>query len=177
SNSFQAFDDQDLIDKEEEFLQGVDEEFGKVVWPKLKSKMDEIMKLGVYPSAEIRNDWSLHQLDYFFHNCSKFGLEPYNDDDDVESKNDGMADMMKPENIGNNGPEVELMGVESDEGGYSFCGILETRVKKHKLNKICSKVFGNWDWMSNVALCDGGTGIVIGWDPNAVRIMLHSQTS
>ncbi|GJR66791.1 RNA-directed DNA polymerase, eukaryota, reverse transcriptase zinc-binding domain protein [Tanacetum coccineum] len=108
-----AFDDQDLINKEEEFLQGVDEEFRKVVWPKLKSE---------------------------------FGLEPYNDDDDVESDNDGMADMMKPENIGNNGPEVELIGVESDE-----------------------------DWMSNTAMCDRGTGIVIGWDPNAFRMMLHSQ--
>lgn len=63
------------------------------------------------------------------------------------------------------------------EGGFSFCGLLETRVKKNKLTRICSKVFGAWDWMSNAAMCEGGTGIVIGWDPNAIRIMLHSQSS
>lgn len=28
---------------------------------------------------------------------------------------------------------------------FSFCGLLETKVKKKNLLKICSKVLGNWE--------------------------------
>ncbi|GKE37511.1 hypothetical protein Tco_1460916 [Tanacetum coccineum] len=31
--------------------------------------------------------------------------------------------------------------------------------------------------MSNSAVCEGGTGIVVGLDPNVVRVMIHSQSS
>jgi hypothetical protein len=78
--------------------------------------------------------------------------------------------------LGNEPSQKQVVDLIRD-GGFSFCGLLETRVKKHKLSRICSKVFGRWDWISNAAMCEGGTGIVIGWDPNAVRIMLLSQTS
>lgn len=63
------------------------------------------------------------------------------------------------------------------DGGFSFCALLETKLKKKKLSRICSKVLGRWEWISNSSSCDGGTGIVVGWDANVVRIMLHSQTS
>lgn len=63
------------------------------------------------------------------------------------------------------------------DGGFSFCGLLETKVKKKNLNKVCSKVLGSWDWISNASYCESGTGIIVGWDLNAVRIMLHNQSS
>ncbi|PWA98655.1 hypothetical protein CTI12_AA001400 [Artemisia annua] len=37
----------------------------------------------------------------------------------------------------------------------SFCGLLETRVKKNNLLKICSKVLGSWEWTSNASACMG----------------------
>ncbi|PWA47512.1 RNA-directed DNA polymerase, eukaryota, Reverse transcriptase zinc-binding domain protein [Artemisia annua] len=148
------------------------------------------MKSGIYPSLAVRTDWSLAQLDYVFQNCSKYGMEPYIDEEDVESENEGMATSMKPEKVETCGPafawNVRGLGNEVSqkqvidllrEGGFSFCGLLETRVKKKNLSKICSKVLGNWDWISNASMCEGGSRIVIGWDPNAVRVMLHSQTS
>ncbi|GJT94359.1 hypothetical protein Tco_1089877 [Tanacetum coccineum] len=81
-NSFQALKDQDMESNEDCFLNSVDDEYIYVVWPKLKSEVEDVMK------------------------------------------------------------SVQAM-----------------------------------DWFSNSASCEGETGIVVGWDPNVVRIMLHSQSS
>ncbi|GKA11998.1 RNA-directed DNA polymerase, eukaryota, reverse transcriptase zinc-binding domain protein [Tanacetum coccineum] len=185
TNAFQVLSDQDMLDKEDEFIKGADIEYKNVIWPKLKLEVDDVMKLGVYPSLDVRSNWYASQLKYYYRNCLKYGKKPYVDDEDVESENDGMAGMMKPEDVVNGVPITEEIGNILNkqvidlirEGGYNFCRLLETRVKKNKLSKICSKVLGNWNWMFNATMCDGGTGIVIGWDPNVVRIMLLSQSS
>ena len=39
------------------------------------------------------------------------------------------------------------------EDNYSMCGLLETHVKKGKLAKICSRVLGQWQWVSNNGSC------------------------
>ncbi|GKA50944.1 RNA-directed DNA polymerase, eukaryota, reverse transcriptase zinc-binding domain protein [Tanacetum coccineum] len=127
-NSFQVFDDHDIVDKDECFLDSVDEEYRSIVWPKLKSEVEEVMRSGVYPSKPVRSNRSLSQLDYFYNNCPKYGMELYvEDDEDVESENEGMV--------------VEMM---SDID----CDLVP-------------------DLVSNASSCDDGTGIVIGWDPNA----------
>ncbi|PWA73621.1 hypothetical protein CTI12_AA263590 [Artemisia annua] len=77
----------------------------------------------------------------------------------------------------NNDPNQKQVTDLLSDGSYSFCGLLETKVKKKNLIKIFSKVLGRWSWMSNAYECAGGTNIIVGWDPNAVRVMLHSQTA
>ncbi|PWA40038.1 hypothetical protein CTI12_AA567710 [Artemisia annua] len=106
ANSFQAFKDHDMIDKEEAFNDAAKDEYDKTVWPMLKSVVDNVMKSGVYPSMKVRTEWSLSQLDYFYKNCANYGMEPYVEDDDVELENEGMADVMKPEKLDVNGPDV-----------------------------------------------------------------------
>lgn len=54
------------------------------------------MEAGIYPSKEIRADWSLKQMEYFYNNCHKFHLDPACEDD-VDSETDGVAADMKPE--------------------------------------------------------------------------------
>ena len=76
-----------------------DEEFNNVVWPKLKLEVQEVMKSGIYPSLDVRTNWSLSQLDYFYKNCSNIVIIPYAEDDDVESDNGGIANLMKPEKV------------------------------------------------------------------------------
>lgn len=61
------------------------------------------------------------------------------------------------------------------DGNFSICCLLETHVYKGKLNKVGNKMYGQWDWISNNASCDGGTRIMLGWDPNSVKIMLLDQ--
>nr|GEV13613.1 hypothetical protein [Tanacetum cinerariifolium] len=98
--------DQDMIDKEDDFLQGVDEEY--------------------------------INLDYFYKNCSMFGMEPYVDDEEVESENECMGDMMKPEIIKNGRFEsVKIRTVQNeyvwskDVDGFSMFSV----VSKHKALK------------------------------------------
>lgn len=59
SNSFHALSDQVMVDKEEMFINGAGEEYTNVVWPKLQKEVEEVMKSGVYPSAEVKSNWSL----------------------------------------------------------------------------------------------------------------------
>lgn len=118
SNTFHALSDQEMADKDEVFISGAGEEYTNVVWPKLQKEVKEVMKSGVYPSTEVKSNWSLSQLDYFFQNCSKIRMEPYVDDEDVDSENEGMADVMKPENVNIGGPEAEKIGTNSRQGNY-----------------------------------------------------------
>ncbi|GJV27544.1 putative RNA-directed DNA polymerase [Tanacetum coccineum] len=134
-NAFQALVDHDMIDKVEDLLGNTDEEYVKVIWPKLQLEVEEIMKSGGYPSLGVRINWSLAQLDFFYKNCSSFGMDPYVEDDDVESENEGTVEMMKPENADISGLVPEYIGTNKYE-------------------------------------C-----IVVGWDPNAVRIVIHSQSA
>ncbi|GJR83130.1 RNA-directed DNA polymerase, eukaryota, reverse transcriptase zinc-binding domain protein [Tanacetum coccineum] len=85
----------------------------------------------------------------------------YVEDDEVESENEGMADETRPENV--NRYEDEVVRLNNDlnqkqvddllrNGGYSFGALLETKLKKKKLFRVCSKLMGNWDWFSNASL-------------------------
>ncbi|PWA80038.1 hypothetical protein CTI12_AA080440 [Artemisia annua] len=114
SNSYQVLDDQDMVDKEDVFLNSVDEEFLSSVWPKLKSEVEEVFQSGVYPSQTIRSNWSLHQLEYFYNNCAKFGMDASVDDEDVLSENEGMAVEMKPGNGTEIVPEVVNNGTNDN---------------------------------------------------------------
>nr|GEX53046.1 hypothetical protein [Tanacetum cinerariifolium] len=77
----------------------VNDEFESKVWPKLKEEVDILMEAGIYPSKQVRMDWSIHQMDYFYKNCHKFHLDPIIEDDegDVKSDVEGIAMDMKPE--------------------------------------------------------------------------------
>ncbi|GJX73580.1 reverse transcriptase domain-containing protein [Tanacetum coccineum] len=146
SNSFQAFDDQDMVDKEEALNDIVNEEYDKI-------------------------------LDYFFKNYSNYGMEPYIDEEEVKSKNERMMDVIKPEKLDENGhglnndlSQKQVMDLLRG-GNFSFCRLLETKVKKKKLMKVYSKVLGTWEWLSNAAACEGGTGIIIGWNSFVVKVI------
>ncbi|GKF62950.1 hypothetical protein Tco_0183004, partial [Tanacetum coccineum] len=63
SNSF------DLLSED-----SMDEEFDTSIWPKLREDVDDLMENGIYPSKEIRADWSSRKMKYFYDNCHKFHL-------------------------------------------------------------------------------------------------------
>nr|GEY31717.1 hypothetical protein [Tanacetum cinerariifolium] len=134
------------------------------------------MEAGIYPSKAVRLEWTIHLMDYFYKNCHKFQLDP-SYEDDVESEMDGIATEMKPEYDNDatkaNDQVIELLR----EDKYSLCGLLETHVKKKKLDSICKKVLGNWDWVSNNSSCPGGTRITVGWDPSHINVMVMDQTA
>ncbi|XP_022024439.1 uncharacterized protein LOC110924755 [Helianthus annuus] len=69
--------------------------------------------------------------------------------------------------------EVRQMVKESN---LSFCAILESHVDVGNLSKVCKSVFRNWDWTSNGGLCDKGTRIIIGWNPDVFDVMVLNQS-
>ncbi|GJZ35720.1 hypothetical protein Tco_0581537 [Tanacetum coccineum] len=148
----------------------VNEEFDSKVWPSLKEEVDILLEAGIYPSRQVRLDWTIHQMDYFYKNCHKFHLDPSceEDEEDVDSDVEGIAVDMKPWKFVFNVIACDCMDINAAENEdfsngdtYSFCGLLETHVKKKNLSKICSRVLGRWDWVSNSSSCDSGYGNLV----------------
>ena len=50
----------------------------------------------------------------------------------------------------------------------SICAVLETHIKKNRMEQVCVNIFGNWNWKTNVTLSPKGCRIVVGWDANSV---------
>ncbi|GJX75384.1 RNA-directed DNA polymerase, eukaryota, reverse transcriptase zinc-binding domain protein [Tanacetum coccineum] len=122
-------------------------------------------------------------MDYFYKHCHKFHRDPIIKDDDegdVDSDVEGIVVDMKPEVDVNVVDNMEINTAEnedvSNEDNYSFCGLLETHVKKKNLSRVCNRVLGNWDWVSNFYSCASGTRIIVGWDPNRVNVFILDQT-
>ncbi|GKC26968.1 putative reverse transcriptase domain-containing protein [Tanacetum coccineum] len=147
SNSF------DLLSEE-----AMNEEYDTSIWPKLKGDVDDFIENGIYPSKEIRAEWSPRQMEYFYNNCHKFNLDPsYEDEEDeVNSDIDGIAVDMKPEFEVNN---ADFLVNNSADG------------------QDVSNVLGNWEWVSNNSSCVGGTRIIVGWDPDVINLMVLDHTS
>ena len=54
----------------------------------------------------------------------------------------------------------------------SICAVLETHLKSQKLQKIGDKVFGVWEWVDNLRMCDKGCRILIGWNNERVNLSI-----
>ncbi|PWA62461.1 RNA-directed DNA polymerase, eukaryota, Reverse transcriptase zinc-binding domain protein [Artemisia annua] len=55
------------------------------------------------------------------------------------------------------------------ENNLNICSVLETNAKSKELDKICSKVFNNWSWVTNVTKCRKDCRIVVGSNSNMMN--------
>ncbi|GJW18232.1 RNA-directed DNA polymerase, eukaryota, reverse transcriptase zinc-binding domain protein [Tanacetum coccineum] len=55
--------------------------------------------------------------------------------------------------------------------------VIETHVKAPKLSKVYERVFGQWDWVSNIDQCNGGCRITVGWNNDEVNVLVVHSTS
>ncbi|PWA46712.1 hypothetical protein CTI12_AA503060 [Artemisia annua] len=76
TNSFEALASQTLKDRENEVIASMDEEYSNVIEPMLMLDVIDVMESGVFPSMDTRMKWSLTQMDFFYNNCHKYGLDP-----------------------------------------------------------------------------------------------------
>ncbi|GJV63872.1 RNA-directed DNA polymerase, eukaryota, reverse transcriptase zinc-binding domain protein [Tanacetum coccineum] len=58
------------------------------------------------------------------------------------------------------------------ENDLCVCAILESHVSTSNLQALCTKVFRSWNWTSNSLLCDKGARIILGWNPDVVRVVV-----
>ncbi|KAJ9536529.1 hypothetical protein OSB04_un000281 [Centaurea solstitialis] len=54
----------------------------------------------------------------------------------------------------------------------SICTVLESHVRVESLRTVCASSFGRWDWVSNQAVSEYGTRIIIAWDVSNVDVMV-----
>lgn len=59
----------------------------------------------------------------------------------------------------------------------SICAVLETHMKKDRIDKVCANVFGSWQWQHNGQLSNKGCRIAVGWDASNVTCSLVHATS
>lgn len=63
------------------------------------------------------------------------------------------------------------------ENNLSLCTILESRMSLKRLEKVCNRVFGGWEWTSDGGISPRGTQIILGWNKDTVNVMVLHQTS
>ncbi|GJY12248.1 RNA-directed DNA polymerase, eukaryota, reverse transcriptase zinc-binding domain protein [Tanacetum coccineum] len=95
------------------------------------------------------------------------------DEEDVyDSLNQAVNNVIADEILGNGSEELKKF-IESER--VQVCAILETHLKVKNINKACNKVFGSWNWISNILDSPTSCRIVIGWNPRIVNVMVvHS---
>ncbi|GJT80255.1 hypothetical protein Tco_1054597 [Tanacetum coccineum] len=73
--------------------------------------------------------------------------------------------------------EAEIVTSEPEGENTLINVVYNSHVATSRLEQLCSKVFWNWKWTSNGALCVKGSRIILGWNPDEVYIMILSQSS
>ncbi|XP_022019843.1 uncharacterized protein LOC110919900 [Helianthus annuus] len=63
------------------------------------------------------------------------------------------------------------------DNGLQVFAVLESHVQTANLDKVCKKVFRNWEWTSNGSLCDKGTRIIVGWNADNVDVVVLHATN
>nr|GEY94124.1 hypothetical protein [Tanacetum cinerariifolium] len=56
----------------------------------------------------------------------------------------------------------------------SIYAILETHMKKDRIDKVCMNIFGSWSWQHNESSSMKGCRITVGWDCNNVKCSLKN---
>nr|GEX39893.1 hypothetical protein [Tanacetum cinerariifolium] len=92
-----ALDDHVLIEKDDAIEAAMEEEYSNIIEPLLVQEVIDVMSKGAYPSADVRLNWSLFLISFFYDNCHKYGLNPSVEDDNIEYENGGMADELRLE--------------------------------------------------------------------------------
>ncbi|GKE44933.1 RNA-directed DNA polymerase, eukaryota, reverse transcriptase zinc-binding domain protein [Tanacetum coccineum] len=57
------------------------------------------------------------------------------------------------------------------DNNLCLCVILESHVANSNLQVMCSKFCKHWHWTSNGLSCVKGSMIILGWNPNIVKVV------
>ncbi|GJW76252.1 RNA-directed DNA polymerase, eukaryota, reverse transcriptase zinc-binding domain protein [Tanacetum coccineum] len=108
----------------------------------MKDKMivDKYLNMRMQPSFNVTKDWSHEMVNYF--------------------KRSWEANREKEKDISLD----EIEGIVEDlldDDSEAIRNLVTDEVNGvgHKLKDVCGKVFGQWDWISNIAQCNGGCRI------------------
>nr|GEV30686.1 RNA-directed DNA polymerase, eukaryota, reverse transcriptase zinc-binding domain protein [Tanacetum cinerariifolium] len=87
-----------------------------------------------------------------------------NEEEDVLQEVNDIAKNMKGNDV-----RVWMMG-------NWVCAVLETHLKSKKVDKVCERIYGRWNWITNMRYCNKGCRIMIGWNEDEVSIsIIHME--
>ncbi|GJU89145.1 RNA-directed DNA polymerase, eukaryota, reverse transcriptase zinc-binding domain protein [Tanacetum coccineum] len=116
------------------------------------------------PSIEDSKKWSYEMLQYFklrWQIVNQGVVESYEDEDII---NDQMND--------NEG----IIADEIAGKKLQICAFVETHLKQNIIARIGSKVFGQWEWISNLQHSPTSCRIMLGWNPFDTKVMVLSMS-
>ncbi|GJV78567.1 RNA-directed DNA polymerase, eukaryota, reverse transcriptase zinc-binding domain protein [Tanacetum coccineum] len=58
------------------------------------------------------------------------------------------------------------------EENLQVCAILETHLKNKRIVSVCDRIYGRWNWITNMRYCNKGCRIMIGWNEDVVSIFV-----
>ncbi|GJW00473.1 RNA-directed DNA polymerase, eukaryota, reverse transcriptase zinc-binding domain protein [Tanacetum coccineum] len=145
--------------------------------------VDEFIKKKKQPTAEESKEWTYDMINYF-----KYAWKAIESREEDSSEEENVYENVDPaiktviadEIIRDRGMSNEFKQKELKkfivEEKLQLITVLETHLKNKNIAKVCDKVFGNWSWVSNVAMSPTSCRIVLGWNAQAVKVMvIHSS--
>ncbi|GJW51553.1 RNA-directed DNA polymerase, eukaryota, reverse transcriptase zinc-binding domain protein, partial [Tanacetum coccineum] len=84
-------------------------------------------------------------------------------------------ELMELKGIGCKEKQDEIRNLIQDNK-LSLCAIIKARAQANDVSRICNKVFGVWNWASNMKMCPKGCRIIVDWNPNDVKVDVISMS-
>ncbi|GJV26153.1 reverse transcriptase domain-containing protein [Tanacetum coccineum] len=157
--------------------------FGKIYDEVYKDEMDRIKELEM-KKQKVEFYKSSIREEAFKRIMKQINIENGGMDDEVAEDLSGNAQFMAKNVTSNaswkvkgmcNTPKQTEVKNFIRSNGISFCGIIETQLRKKFMNKVCGDVFDGWSWVSNSVDSIKGSRIAVGWDDNVASAQLLSQ--
>ncbi|GJZ06098.1 RNA-directed DNA polymerase, eukaryota, reverse transcriptase zinc-binding domain protein [Tanacetum coccineum] len=139
------------LNKKEQHKTSINGSAGKNTGTYTLSQSNKFEVLNEYEEGELNE----MEIDMQNENSSK-------EIDDVCDMCDGIAKDMNGEDIRGRDSSMSSSSKQDEvsniirEEKFHMCVVLETHLKNKHLGKVCDKVFGPWNWFSNVAVSDKG---------------------
>ncbi|GKB99229.1 RNA-directed DNA polymerase, eukaryota, reverse transcriptase zinc-binding domain protein [Tanacetum coccineum] len=128
-------------------------------------------KFAVLQDNDIETTYDM--INYFKHSWEALEKEGNDSDDDGDmiEVNDMATSNLVADEIEGQDDHNEIIKLINNER-LNMCGVLETHLKAKNINKVCDKVFGQWEWVSNIKYSPTYCRICSGWDPMVVSVLI-----
>ncbi|GJS35094.1 RNA-directed DNA polymerase, eukaryota, reverse transcriptase zinc-binding domain protein, partial [Tanacetum coccineum] len=147
--------------------------------PNGKEIVDKFVNYQRQPSIKEYKEWTWEMFKYFKEQWEDKWENGFMDVEDVHEEENGMSKDVS-ENVLNAAWNVRGMCNREtqkevkkfiNEEKLNICTTLETHIKPTQIDRISSKVFGRWSWISNMNESQRGCRIITAWNPDEINIM------
>ncbi|GJS13861.1 RNA-directed DNA polymerase, eukaryota, reverse transcriptase zinc-binding domain protein [Tanacetum coccineum] len=134
------------------------------------------------PKEEEMKNWTYdmkQHLKYKREALNRNDGDSEDENDVLEVNNPAIENLIAEEiqgGINNELKQKDAMNLIRDEK-VQLCALIETHLKTKSIDKVGIRVFGNWDWCSNVQQSPTCCRIMIGWNTNLVRVMVINMSN